>query len=83
MAFSWANQKIKTKKHMLQRMKQLANHNPDFAIKHPELVKELLNKSLSNKPETIKYINKKVGKSFKYGETPKPSVVIKRYNRNV
>ncbi len=83
MTFSWKNQKLKTELHLLQRYTSLATANSDFAIQHPELVKELLNKSLSNKVETKKFIKDKLGKKFKYGEIPKPSVIIKRMNRVV
>ncbi len=66
---------------MYERVQKLATSNPDFRSQHPELVKELLNKQISNKVETKKYLDKLMDKKFKYSERPKPSVIIKRYNR--
>ncbi len=68
---------------MLVRYKCLARANPDFQIAHPELVKELMNDQIANKVETKKFIKRICDKRKKYGEIPKPSLVIKRYNRVV
>ncbi len=65
----------------MQRCGSLAISNPDFKIQHPQLVKELLNKSIQNKVETKQYIAKMVEKRFKYAQIPRPSVIIKRYSR--
>ncbi len=81
--FSWENHKKKTEERMLVRLESLARVNPDFKVVHPELVKELLNKAMINKVETKKYIQKILLKKFKYGEVPKPSIIIKRLNRVV
>ncbi len=83
MPFSWKQAKIKSKVHYFARMQSLAHCNPDFAVQHPELTKELLNDNIKIKSESKKYLDKKFDKLFKYGEVPKPSVVIKRYNRLV
>ncbi len=55
--------------------------NPDFKAKHPELAKELMTKSIENKVETRKYVDKIMDKKLRYAEKPKASVIIKRYNR--
>ncbi len=81
MPFSWKHQYEKQEVMLLRRYTSLANSNPDFRIKHPNLVKELLNKSINNKVETKKYIKDKVIKQRNYARTPKDSVVIARFNR--
>ncbi len=83
MAFSWKHYRDKAPKEMLRRYRAMALNNPDFAVNHPELKKELLNDSIVNKVETKKYIQKCCDKSAKYAAVPKPSVIIKRYNRVV
>ncbi len=83
MPFSWKRSKERAKIHYFARMKSLARNNPDFKVRHPELVKELLNDSIKVKVESQKFLDRKFEKVFKYGETPKPSVIIKRLNRNV
>lgn len=80
MTFSWRNSKIKAKAKKYERLVHDAD-NPDFKSQHPELSKELMNKSIINKVETKKYLDKIMDKKFKYAERPKPSVIIKRYNR--
>ncbi len=81
MAFSWKHHSEIREKKLLFRMKSLARSNPDFKIAHPELVKELLNDGMANKVETKKFIRSKNERADKYGKVPKPSVIIKRFNR--
>ncbi len=81
MPFSWANQKEKTKVHLLQRTITLLRMNPDFQVNHPELAREI-SKGIT-KVETKKYVDKLILKKFRYGETPKDSVIVKRLNRRV
>ncbi len=81
MAFSWKHQFEIREKRLMVRMKSLARSNPDFKIAHPELVKELLNDNMANKVETKKFILKKTERIDKFGKVPKPSVIIKRFNR--
>ncbi len=83
MTFSWANAKAKARQKLEYRVGKLAIHNPDFKIAHPELVKETLNKSITNKVETKKYVVKIMDKKQKYASPPPPSIVPKRYNRSV
>ncbi len=83
MTFSWANPIIKAREKKYSRCLLLAIHNKDFQVSHPDLVKEITNKSIQNNVETKKYVNKIMDKKLKYAERPKPSVVIKRYNRIV
>ncbi len=77
----WAIQKEKTRKHLLARYTSLASANHDFGVQHPNLKKEILNKSIQNKVELKKFINDMLDKKFKYAQLPKDSVVIKRFNR--
>ncbi len=79
MAFSWANHQIKTENRLLRRITQLAKVNPDFQVSHPELVKEVSANTTS--VERKKFVDKLVRKKRKYGAVPKPSVIVKRYNR--
>ncbi len=81
MAFSWKQQKINAEKHLLYRYGIEAKTNPDFRIAHPELSREA--ETGNTNVELKKFIAKKIEKQFKYGEVPKPSTVIKRYNRVV
>lgn len=81
MPFSWSNAKLKAREKFQYRCEKLATSNPDFKLAHPELVKELLNKSIQNKVETKKYCQKVMDRKQKYASMPPPSVVIKRYNR--
>ncbi len=81
MPFSWANQLVKTEKKLLQRTIILAKINPDFRKDHPELAREA---ELGNtQVEVKKFVKKKLDKHIKYGNVPKPSVIIKRMNRVV
>ncbi len=82
MPFSWTNHKIKARSKMLYRC-EMDCDNPDFKNKHPELSKELMNPLNTNHTETKKYVQREMDKKQKYGEKPKPSVIIKRYNRIV
>ncbi len=82
MAFSWANSKIEARQKLQYRCEKDCD-NPDFKAKHPELSKELMNKSIINKVETKKYVQKIMDRKQNYASRPKPSVVIKRYNRSV
>ncbi len=52
MPFSWVNAKLKAREKFEYRVSKLAKSNPDFKVAHPELVKEILNKSITNKVET-------------------------------
>ncbi len=83
MGFSWKHHFDQQEARLLQRLTSLARVNPDFQVAHPELVKELSSKMIVNKIETKRYIQKKLKKSRKYSEVPKPSVIIKRLNRVV
>jgi len=80
-AFSWQQDKINARKKQMARAMSLAHCNPDWIAQHPNLAKELLNDSIKVKVETQKYVDQKVDRSLKYGTVPKPSVIIKRYNR--
>jgi len=81
--FSWKHHKKRTADRWLVRAACLARGNIDFQIAHPNLVKELLNDTIVDKIETKKWINKKLEKTFRFAEIPRPSVVVKRYNRFV
>ncbi len=83
MPFSWKQAIDRVPIDLLKRYKCMARANPDFQVQHPELVKELMNNNIQNKVETLKFIKRKCDKTKKYGDVPKPSVVIKRYNRVV
>ncbi len=76
-------QKKRRKELLLLRYTHMATANPEWAARNPNLAKELINKSVANKVETKKYIDKETAIKFKYGEIPKPSIIIKRYNRVV
>ncbi len=79
MAFSWQRNIKRTKIKLLQRTQSLARSNSDFRIVHPELVREL--ESGNTDIEMKKYVDDKIKKRLKYGQVPKPSVIIKRLNR--
>ncbi len=80
-AFSWANQKIKAREKALYRVTKLVKSNPDFRSKYPELAREV--EKGNSLVESKKYVDKKVDRKLKYGEIPKPSIIIKRPNRVV
>ncbi len=80
MPFSWAAHKKKTEIHMLSRLRTLAKMpNSDFAVQHPEFAREA--ELGITDVEIKKYVKAKIAVKFKYGKTPKPSVIIKRMNR--
>ncbi len=81
MGFSWKNQIAKREKKLLYRVEKLAIVNPDFKAAHPELVREL--ETGVTRVEIKKYVKKIMDKSMKYGQVPKPSVIVKRMNRVV
>ncbi len=81
MPFSWANQKDKTQKHLLARYILLAKSNIDFQVRYPDLAREI-EKGVSL-TETKKLVDKVIKKHFKYGQTPKSSIIPKRMNRIV
>ncbi len=81
MAFSWLNHIKKTETKLTLRTLQLLVINPDFKIKHPELVREL--EAGNSTVELKKYVKKIVEKRSKLAKVPKPSVIVKRYNRVV
>ncbi len=83
MPFSWKHALERAEKSQLKRYKSLATCNQEWVANHVNLAKELNNESNTTKVETKKYIREEIAKRFKYGETPKPSVIIKRYNRSV
>lgn len=80
MPFSWQERKKLARETMYRRCVQDCD-NPDFKAKHPELAKELMTKSIINKVETLKYVNKIMDKKLHFSEKPKSTVVPKRYNR--
>ncbi len=81
MGFSWASAKEKRPAKLLQRYQSLARCNPSSLPVN--LVKELLDDGNKGKIETKLYIKRKCEKDLKYGEIPKPSVIVKRMNRVV
>ncbi len=83
MPFSWQHQYLKIPKKLTQRYNSLITGNPEWVVKHPNLAKEFLNKSITNKIEMKKFVDEQVLLRTKYGKVPKPSVIIKRYNRVV
>ncbi len=83
MPFSWKDQKIKARLKQIQRCTQLATCNQEWGSQHPELKKEILNKSITKKVELEKYIDKMLDRKFNYGATPKSTLVPKRFNRVV
>ncbi len=80
MPFSWLEAKKLARDTAYRRCVQDCD-NPDFKAKHPELSKEIMTKSILINVETHKYVDKMMDKKQKYSERPKPSVIIKRYNR--
>ncbi len=83
MAFSWKHRIEETEKHWMDKIACQSHSNPDFRAQHPDIVKEMLNESIKNKVETKKFIAKKMQSAKNYAQVPKPSVIIKRYNRVV
>ncbi len=81
MAFSWANHKLKAKKHYTARVKSLVYNNQEFRARHSNIVKEV--ETGNTVVELKKFVDDKFAIAFKYGTTPKNSVIIKRMNRNV
>ncbi len=79
MGFSWKMALERAELHQLDRLDKLCHCNPDFQVAHPNLVKEANTNTTT--VERKKFVKELMAKRLKYARVPKPSVIIKRYNR--
>ncbi len=79
MGFSWKMALARAELHQEERIDKLCHCNLDFQVAHPNLVKEAT--ANATHVERKKFVKELMAKRLKYARVPKPSVIIKRYNR--